>query len=188
MKHRPLVFLDVETTGASARSSRITEIGALRVEDHKVVATFKQLINPEENVPPFITRLTGITNEMLWDAPTFRSIADELELFLSDAIFIAHNAPFDYSFIQAEFANIKYRFHADRLCSARLSRRLYPDLKGHSLDKVIERLGVNVQSRHRAYDDAEVIYKFYQNERQRDEVQLFSAMNKLLVKTRMPLS
>src|SRR5690242_8855699 len=121
MKHRPLVFLDVETTGASARFGRITEIGALRVENHKVIATFKQLINPETTVSSFITRLTGITNEMLWDAPTFRTIADDLELFLSDALFIAHNVPFDYSFIKSEFERIKYPFRADRLCSARLS-------------------------------------------------------------------
>lgn len=79
--HRPLVFLDIETTGASAWNSRITEIGALRVENYKVVATYTQLVNPEEPIPPFISRMTGISNDMVWEQPTFKGIADDLELF-----------------------------------------------------------------------------------------------------------
>lgn len=76
--HRPLVFLDIETTGGSPASSRITEIGALRVEDGKVVATMNQLVNPGQHVPGFITRLTGIDDSMLWDAPGFAGVADDL--------------------------------------------------------------------------------------------------------------
>ena len=117
----------------SARHSRITEIGALRVEDNKIVGTFKQLINPEERVPSFITGLTGITNEMLWDAPTFRGIADDLELFLDGALFIAHNVSFDYNFIKMEFERIGYTFNMDRACSAKLSRKLYPEHRSHAL-------------------------------------------------------
>ena len=179
MKHRPLVFLDIETTGISARGGRITEIGALRVEDGKIVGQFKQLINPEEPVSRFITNLTGITNEMLWDAPTFRSIADDLELFLDGALFIAHNVSFDYSFIKMEFERIGYKFNMDRACSAKLSRRLYPEHRSHALDRLIERLGIDVENRHRAYDDAEVIWKFFQAELKRGELELYSAMNKV---------
>ena len=179
MKHRPLVFLDIETTGGSARSSRITEIGALRIEDNKIVGKFKQLVNPEERVPRFITGLTGITDEMLWDAPVFKGIADDLELFLDGALFIAHNVGFDYSFIKMEFERIGYKFNMDRACSARLSRRLYPEHKSHALDRLIERMGLDVESRHRAYDDAEVIWKFYQAELKQRELELFNALNKV---------
>src|SRR6476661_8093296 len=127
MQQRPLVFLDIETTGGSPLTSRITEIGALRVEEGKVVGKFNQLINPEQHVPSFITKLTGISDDMLWEAPLFRHIASDLELFLNDAIFIAHNVNFDYSFIKAAFTEIGSKFDSDRMCTAKLSRRLYPD-------------------------------------------------------------
>jgi len=159
--HRPLVFLDIETTGATARNSRITEIGALRIENGQIVKTFKQLINPEQSVPPFITRMTGISDDMLWDAPHFRTIADDLELFLDGALFIAHNVNFDYGFIQSEFARIGQSFNMDKACTVRLSRKLYPEHRSHRLDKVIERMGVKIENRHRAFDDAEVLWKFY---------------------------
>ena len=179
MQHRPLVFLDIETTGGSPRYSRITEIGALRVENNKIVKTFKQLINPEKRVPKFITNLTGITDEMLWEAPTFRGIADDLELFLDDALFIAHNVSFDYGFIKMEFERIGYKFKMDRACSARLSKRLYPEHKSHALDRLIERMNLDVTNRHRAYDDAEVIWKFYTSELKKRELELFNALNKV---------
>lgn len=184
MTHKPLVFLDIETTGMGPAQSRITEIGALRVENNKIVGTYSQLVNPEQPIPSFITRMTGISNDMVWEAPTFKGIADELELFLSDAIFVAHNVNFDYSFIKAEFARIGNGFSMDRLCSARLSRALYPEHRSHRLDKVIERLGITVQNRHRALDDAEVIWKFYQAELSRLGTDLFRHMDSVLVQAR----
>lgn len=187
MHHRPLVLLDIETTGGSAASSRITEIGALRIENGKVVATYNQLVNPEEPVPYFITQLTGIDDAMLWDAPTFRGIADDLELFLSDAIFVAHHVSFDYSFIKMEFARIGYAFNMDRICSAKVSRRLYPEHKSHALDRLIERLNLSVKNRHRAYDDAEVIWKFFNAEMQRDTLKLISALDKTMIRAKNPI-
>ena len=184
MKHRPLVFLDIETTGANARRSRITEIGAIRVEDGVIVKKYSQLVNPETPVPRFITKLTGITNEMVWDAPTFRGIVDELELVLSDAIFIAHNVNFDYGFIKEEFRRIGYVFNMDRACTVRLSRKLYPQHRSHALDRIIERLGVNVKNRHRAYDDAEVLHTFFETERQKNELQLFKVIDSITVRSR----
>lgn len=184
MKHRPLVFLDIETTGARAGESRITEIGALRVEDHQVVATFKQLINPETPIPAFITRMTGISNDMVWSEPTFQGVAHDLELFLHDAVFVAHNVNFDYSFIRAEFARMQIAFNMDRLCSVQLSRKLYPEHRSHRLDKIIERLGVEVQNRHRAYDDAEVIWKFFQAEYKRLGLDLFPVLDSVMVRAR----
>lgn len=188
MKHRPLVLLDIETTGGSATSSRITEIGALRIENGEVVGKYQQLVNPEEPIPYFITNLTGITDAMVWEAPTFRGIADDLELFLSDAIFVAHHVSFDYSFIKMEFKRIGYAFTMDRICSAKLSRRLYPEHKSHALDRIIERLGIEVTNRHRAYDDAEVIWKFISNEMERDSLKVMAALDKIIIQSRSPLS
>jgi DNA polymerase-3 subunit epsilon len=183
MKHRPLVFLDIETTGGSADRSRITEIGALRVEDGKVTTTYKQLINPEQPIPYFISKLTGITNEMVWDAPTFRDVADDLELFLDGAIFIAHHVVFDYSFIKAEFKRVGYEFNMDRACSVKLSRRLHPEYRRHGLDKIIQRMGLIVEHRHRAFDDAEVIWKFFSEESLQRGLHLFSDLNKVITYT-----
>lgn len=183
MTHPPLVFLDIETTGASAHTSRITEIGAVRVEDHQIVGTYKQLINPEERVPSFITRMTGISDDMLWDAPTFRSVADELEVFLSDAVFVAHNVNFDYSFIKTEFARMGNAFNMDRLCTVRLSRMLYPEHRSHRLDMLIERMGLTVANRHRAFDDAEVLYKFFAAEYEKHGSALYDYMHRLIKKS-----
>lgn len=188
MNHTPLVFLDIETTGSSARNARITEIGALRVENGRVVSTYKQLINPERTVPPFITRLTGISDEMVWDAPTFRGIADDFELFLDGALFIAHHAVFDYGFIKMEFEKIGYKFNMHRACSARLSRRLYPEHKSHALDRIIERMNLTVNSRHRAYDDAEVVWKFFEFELKKRGIHLFADLDKVTTRSRVQLS
>lgn len=184
MNHRPLVFLDIETTGMGADQSRITEIGALRVENGVVVSTFNQLVNPEQPIPLFITRMTGISNEMVWEAPTFRGVADDLELFLDGAIFMAHNVNFDYSFIKAEFQRLGNVFKMDRMCTARLSRRLYPEHKSHALDRVIERMGLDVANRHRAFDDAEVLWKFFSAELSRHDLHLFTHVDKLTTYTR----
>lgn len=181
IKHRPFVFLDIETTGGSKTSSRITEVGALRVENGRVVDTFKQLINPEQLVPWYITKLTGIDNEMVWSAPTFRGIADDLERFLSDSIFVAHNVNFDYQFIKMEYESIGYEFKMDRMCSAKLSRLLYPQYRSHALDMIIKRKKLNVVNRHRALDDANVICEFFTDELNKDELRLFSAINKLII-------
>ena len=183
MTHRPFVFLDIETTGGSPRDSRITEIGALRVEDGKVVGTFNELVNPEQHVPSFITRMTGISDDMLWDAPLFRGIANDLELFLNDAIFVAHNVNFDYSFIKAAYTDIGGKFNMDRFCTARLSRRLYPDQPRHNLDTIIERHGFIVKDRHRALDDAKVLWEFYQKAVDEHGLAAHAAMNKILVKS-----
>lgn len=179
LNHRPLVFLDIETTGATARTSRITEIGAIRVEKGKVVSEFRQLINPEQSVPPFISRMTGIHDAMLWDAPVFETIADQLEVFLDGALFIAHNVTFDYGFIKAEFERIGQRFSMDRACTVRLSRLLHPEHRSHRLDMIIERMQVEVLNRHRAYDDAEVLWKFFQEEYSTHGENLFEYLRKV---------
>jgi DNA polymerase-3 subunit epsilon len=182
MQHRPFVFLDIETTGASPAFARITEIGAVRVENGLVVARFSRLVNPEQPVPAFITRLTGITDEMLWEAPSFSAIAAELEDFLTGAVFIAHNVQFDYSFLKAEFDRLQRPFVVDRFCTARLSRRLYPTQRRHNLDTILTVHGISVKNRHRALDDAEALFEFFQSAHKEHGLRVFAEADRLLVR------
>jgi DNA polymerase III subunit epsilon len=183
MTHRPLVFLDIETTGGSPVDSRITEIGAVRVENGEVAGSFSQLLNPGQPVPYYITKLTGISDDMLWDQPAFHGVADELEYFLREAIFVAHNVNFDYSFIKEEFRRMGGRFNMDRFCTVRLSRQLYPAQRRHNLDTVIQAHGLTVANRHRALDDATVLHEFYKKALQEHGLQLYAAINKIMVRS-----
>lgn len=183
MNHRPLVFLDIETTGMGPPEARITEIGALRVENGKVVATFSQLLNPEQSVPWFITKLTGITDEMLWDAPTFAAVANDLDVFLDGAIFVAHNVNFDYSFIKSEYERQGAKFNMDRFCTVQLSRRLYPQQSRHNLDTIIKTHNIEVENRHRALDDARALHEFYKSALDQHGLDVFSAINHIMVHT-----
>ena len=161
MQGRPLVFLDVETTGSSARSSRVLEIGALRVENGKITGQMNQVLDPEEPVPVWITSLTGIAPHETDNQPLFADVVPRLRELFKDAIFVAHNVSFDYGFMTEEFRRAGELFAMDRLCTVRLSRKLYPEYKTHKLDALIDRHGYRVDRRHRAYDDAEVLHKFY---------------------------
>ncbi len=156
-------FVDIETTGSMTAHDRIIEIGVIVVENQQIITTYKTLINPDETyISPFITRLTGIRNHDLTDAPTFYSIHSTLLELLEGAIFVAHNARFDYGFIKSEFERIGILFVAKTLCSVKLSHALFPHFKKHNLDAVIARIGASITNRHRAYDDAEAIWKFVQ--------------------------
>ena len=156
----PLVFVDVETNGLDSSRGRVIEVAAIRVEGGKVVQTFRSLIDPEVDVPYYITNLTGITADDLSGAPTFDVVADELRGVLDGAIFVAHNVRFDYSFLQQEFARLGLPFLPRQLCTVKLSRALYPLEKGHKLQDLIQRHGFSFVARHRAYDDAAVLWQF----------------------------
>ena len=156
-----LTFIDVETTGLSPDRDRVIEIGALRMQNGRIVKKFSSLINPEASLPPEITLLTGITSDELESAPTFSRIAKDLAKLLDGAVFVAHNARFDYSFIRAEFARLDRSFSAKQLCTAKLSRRLFPRFKRHNLDSIIERFGFECEVRHRAFSDAKVLADFW---------------------------
>lgn len=181
MEHIPYVFLDVETTGMSPRSGgRIIEIGALRMENNVIVSKMKTFIYPETTVPYFITDITGITDEHIASAPLFSEIADELEMILKGSIFVAHNVNFDYGFIQEEYRKIGREFSHPKLCTVQLSRAFHPNEKGHSLGKIIERYDYSVDNRHRAYDDAEVLYRFFRDMHIQDATVLQSLVKRLI--------
>ena len=160
MFEHPAVFVDIETNGGSGDRGRITEIALLRVEDGEVVEEYQTLINPGSPIPYWITRLTGITNDDVADAPYFDEVAGEIYRILEGAIFVAHNVRFDYSFVKRQLEALGYTFRPKLFCTVRMSRALYVEYKGHSLEKIIARHGIATDARHRAYADAKAIFDF----------------------------
>lgn len=156
-----MVILDVETTGGKAGYHRIIEIGLWVVEQGQLVDSWQTFINPERSLPLKITELTGITRHDLIDAPTFADVADELWQWLQDRVLVAHYARFDYGFLKNEFRRIGRDFRSKPLCSVKLSRRLFPECKRHGLDYIIKRFDLTIENRHRALDDALMIYRFF---------------------------
>lgn len=147
-------IIDIETTGGNYRYGKITEIAIIVFENGKEVNKFESLVNPECVVPPEITRITGITNEMLENAPKFYEIAKQVLEILESCVFVAHNVQFDYLFIKEEFKNLGYNFNKKKLCTVVLSRKYFPGLKSYALGSLIKHFGIEVLHRHRAYDDA----------------------------------
>ena len=158
----PLVFVDIETNGLNHIRGRVIEVAAIRVENGKVTDTFRSLIDPETELPFYITNLTGITTNDLKGAPTFDQVAEDLKAVMKDAIFVAHNVRFDYSFLKQEFGRLGLNFLPKQLCTVKLSRALYPHVKGHKLADIIARHNFSFAARHRAYDDAAVLWQFMQ--------------------------
>lgn len=157
----PAAFVDIETTGGNVANDRIIEIGIVEVTDAGV-ERWSTLINPRQSIPPVIQRLTGIDDGMVHNAPYFEQVAKEIYLRLKDKLFIAHNVRFDYGFIRNEFSRVAFTFRANLMCTVKLSRALYPDAPGHSLEKIIKRHQIFVADRHRALEDADATFKFVQ--------------------------
>jgi len=147
-------IIDIETTGGNASRERITEIAIYIHDGIKVVNEYSTLINPECKVPPFVARLTGITDEMLVDAPKFYEVARNIVEITEGCTFVAHNAPFDYSFVKQEFLNLGYKYKRPVLCTVKMARKLLPGHKSYSLGNLCNSLGIQNTSRHRAAGDA----------------------------------
>ena len=146
--------IDIETTGGSARLERITEIAVYIHDGEKIVEEYSTLINPERNIPYFITSMTGITNEMVEEAPKFYEVARRIVELTEGHIFVAHNARFDYSFIRQEFSNLGFSFKRPMLDTVSLSRKLLPGHRSYSLGNLCNDLGIEINGRHRASGDA----------------------------------
>ena len=185
-----IAFVDLETTGTTSTGDRITEIGIVRVADGEFVDEWSTLVNPERSISEDIRVLTGITNEMVREAPTFGELRREVFERLEGHMFVAHNARFDYGFLRNEFRRAEMKYTADVLCTVRLSRRLYPEAVGHSLDSVIARHGLQDvftaegtprTGRHSALGDARAIWRFVQMlYRERDANEIETAVRRLL--------
>lgn len=147
-------IVDIETTGGYAESHRITEIAIYHFDGMQVTDKYHTLINPGRRIPTFITGLTGITTEMVQDAPAFDEVAEEIFSRLKDRVFVAHNAHFDYSFLKKEFDEVGMHWVTKKLCTVRLSRKIIPGLNSYSLGRLAESLGIKIPDRHRAGGDA----------------------------------
>jgi DNA polymerase III subunit epsilon len=184
---RDLVFVDLETTGTNAAYDRITEVGLVRVTDGGLVEEWSSLVHPECSIPAHIESFNGISNEMLADAPRFADIAPAVRRKLEGAVFVAHNARFDYSFLRSEFLKLDMRFSAPVLCTVKLSRRLFPQFARHNLDAVMERNGLTCSARHRALGDAKVLHEFWcKLRRDLAHLELADAVRTLLTAHRLP--
>ena len=142
----PCAIVDIETTGGNVTYDRITEIAIIEVTDDGI-HEWSTLINPRVHIPKGIQLLTGITNEMVMSAPYFEQVAKEILVRLQGKLFVAHNVRFDYGFIRNEFARLAYPFKSKLMCTVRLSRFLYSDQDGHSLEKIISRHQIYVTHR-----------------------------------------
>ncbi|MFT4938954.1 MAG: DNA polymerase-3 subunit epsilon, partial [Paraglaciecola sp.] len=148
------VVVDVETTGGKSGGHRITEIGVVKIINGEEVDSWSSLINPQRHIPQFITQLTGISNDMVVDAPLFVEIVDSLDAFIQGSIFVAHNVSFDYAFFQAEYARLGRKFRMPKLCTVREMRKYYPGLASYSLGELCKEFGIGLESHHRALCDA----------------------------------
>jgi len=147
-------IVDIETTGNGIKGNRITEISIFKYDGHELVDEFTSLVNPECEIPHFITGLTGIDNAMVRDAPKLNEIASKILKITNDTIFVAHSVNFDYNVIKNELKGINIEFSRKKLCTVRLSRKLLPGYNSYSLGKLCSAIGIPLTDRHRARGDA----------------------------------
>jgi DNA polymerase-3 subunit epsilon len=179
--------VDLETTGGQAARDRVIEAGVVLLEDGRVVEEWSTLVNPGVRIPYAIQEFTGISEAMVADAPPFAEIAAALAARLDGRLFVAHNARFDYGFLRAEFRRLGRRFRAPVLCTVRLSRALTPGERGHNLDAVMARWGIECAARHRALGDARVLAELLQRARARfAHAELDGIVQRLMAAPRLP--
>ncbi|MEN0004709.1 MAG: 3'-5' exonuclease, partial [Bacteroidota bacterium] len=155
MKAHRYAIVDLETTGGRASRDKITEIAIVLYDGQQIIDRYETLINPECYIPYGITQLTGITQEMVQEAPKFHEVARKVVEMTEGAVFVAHNVRFDYSFLRAEFARLGFTYTRKQLCTVRLSRKVFPGLRSYSLDNLTRHFSISVSQRHRAMGDAE---------------------------------
>ena len=151
---KDFVVVDIETTGLSYRLHKITEIAAVRIKNHKVIDEFQSLINPRCHIPSFITNLTGISDEMVKYSPTIDKIISHFNDFLGNDVFIAHNATFDFNFLEHNsLKHTRQGLNNQVLCTKRLANRLLPELPSKRLGLICEHLNIENKQAHRAMSD-----------------------------------
>ena len=176
--------VDIETTGNSSRDGYVIEIGIVNIKKRRITETYQTLVRPPVALPPFITQLTGLSDNDLAAAPPFNKIFVDVKSYLDGNFFVAHNVSFDYGFLKTEFERAGESFYKDRFCTVKLGRKLFPGYKQYNLDALIQRFGVNVQQRHRALGDAmataEILLKYLHHP---NAVEVFTKFARALEKT-----
>lgn len=156
------LILDIETTGGNFRKEKITEIALYRFDGKNILDEYNTLINPGRSIPWEISRMTGITNEMVRYAPAFPEVARRIVEMTESCILVGHNISFDYGFLREEFRQLGYAFRRDTMCTLKLARKLIPGLPSYSLGKLCASLGIPLQHRHRAGGDAMATLRLFQ--------------------------
>ena len=162
--------VDIETTGSHAGEGMITEICILITDGEKLLDRWESLVNPEMPIPPFVQRLTGITDRMVSRAPRFTELAEQVYQLLNGKIFVAHNVQFDHSFIDTALQRNGFQLQGKRLCTVRLSQKIFPGQISYSLGKLCRALNIELKERHRAAGDAlatlDLFHRMLKNDRQ----------------------
>jgi DNA polymerase-3 subunit epsilon len=156
------VIIDIETTGNNSKYCYITELAVYQHNGKKVTKIYSTLINPGIDIPYYITKLTGIDNEMVKNAPKFYEVAKDIIDLTSGRVFVAHNVKFDYAFIKEEFNRLGYHFNRKTLCTVQLAKKLLPGHNSYSLGKLCSDLGIEINGRHRASGDALATVKLFE--------------------------
>jgi DNA polymerase-3 subunit epsilon len=162
MEDQLFAVVDVETTGGGMTGNRLTEICVVLLRGSEIIKKYSTLINPEINIPVYITALTGIDNNLVGDAPKFHEVAKKIEELTRGAIFVAHNVNFDYNVLHNEFKELGFEFTRKKLCTVRLSRKLIPGLSSYSLGKLCDSINIPIIDRHRAEGDTDATVILFQ--------------------------
>ena len=151
--------LDLETTGFSAKTEKITEIGVMKVQNGKVLDEFACFVNPEKPIPQRVVEVTKITDEMVKDAETIDKVFPKLLEFLGDSVLVAHNADFDIGFLKQNAKDLGYDFDYTYVDTLSMARDIFPDFKKYQLGKIADKLKIKVEVAHRALDDVDTTVK-----------------------------
>lgn len=173
-------IVDIETSGSFSNGHKITEIAIVNMDGDEVVEQYSTLINPERRIPANISYLTGITDEMVVEAPKFYQVAKKIVELTQDRIFVAHNVYFDFNFIKHEFAELGYSFNRSKLCTVKLARKNFPGHASYSLGRICTDLGIQNSARHRALGDALATVELFQLILKKDEQPLLEQSRLLL--------
>ncbi|MEZ5006715.1 MAG: exonuclease domain-containing protein [Chitinophagales bacterium] len=146
--------IDIETTGGNMQTDRITEIAIIVHNGQRIIEEYSTLVNPLRPIQPFVMALTGISNEMVQDAPTFDEVVDRIQQLTENRIFVAHNVSFDYSFLKSEFKRVGKTFRRKTLCTIHTSRKVFPNQRSYGLGNICKELEIEIHDRHRAHGDA----------------------------------
>ena len=153
--------LDLETTGFSAKTEKITEVGIMKYKDGEVIDEFSCFVNPEKHIPERVTEVTNITDDMVKDAETIDKVFPKILDFIKGSVLVAHNAGFDVGFLKQNAKVLGYEFDYTYLDTLSLAKDLFPDYKKYKLGKIAENLGIKVEVAHRALDDVDTTVKVF---------------------------
>lgn len=179
-------IVDIETTGSYAGDNGITEIAIIIHNGEHILEKFETLVNPGTSIPYHIQTLTGIDDDMVAKAPSFKQIAKTVYTLLHKRVFIAHNVNFDYSFLNQELQRAGYDWKAPKLCTVRLSRKIFPNLASYSLGKLCQNLGIPIYHRHRAMGDVEATVTLFERLMQNDIESIIATTLKNTKEHRLP--